>query len=110
MGSTKPQSVHLISNTLPLPPIKVRLEEEIEGSLVRTARAEIRTAMERILETKNENLIDLAPWRSIQREFDRITKHGDPDDLFEAAMDFIFLSQAWLDCCLPSRIIEISAY
>ena len=92
-------SIQLTSDTLPLPPVKVELQSEPERLLVFSARTEIRTAIERILQGINNGSlkVDKAQWYRIQRAFEDINKHGDPDDLFETAMDFIFLSQTWLE-------------
>src|SRR5208282_756420 len=83
----------------PLPPVKVELQSEPERLLVFSARTETRTAMERILQGINNGSlkVDKAQWYRIQRAFEDINKHGNPDDLFETAMDFIFLSRTWLE-------------
>lgn len=87
------------ANKLPLPPI-AHLQGTTEELLVSQARLDLRAAMQQILEAMDSDKVALTVnkerWREIRTALVSVSKHGSPDDLFEATMDFMYLVVLWL--------------
>jgi Holliday junction resolvasome RuvABC ATP-dependent DNA helicase subunit len=91
------------TNTLPLPAIAFKQDNETDGLLVYLARIELRSAICQIRQdvkdskSKDEPIkVEKSNWTKIRTTLQQIAKDGSPDDLFEATMDFLYLASEWL--------------
>src|SRR5277367_3921669 len=91
--------LQLPQDMLPLPPLKAQPECPPEHLLVISARRDMRDGIERIIQDIGNDCfkVDKRQWHRIQRAIEDISKHGDPDDLFETTMDFLYVAQSWLE-------------
>lgn len=89
------------SETLPLPPLVLLDDGEVDGLLVYASRVELRSSIRDILQGLEENpgppQFNTANWKRIRKSLQQISIDGTAEDLFEATMDFLFIASTSLN-------------